>query len=297
MAHPNLEPIITGIFFRSEVGWTIMRYVVGQCWVATRTSALVHLSFTACGDATMEKSAKPGRIVLQPFHVEACEGFAIQVFGSPAQYRAATCGSTCAQRATLDDVDLADELRHPVPTIQGVPPFLRWPLRRALRGHHEALGPGMPRPRAPGLTSMDAVPARAGSWTERRPSNEAIGRSSCGLLRLTGDGCGSSVPRYEAASAPTLSGMGPEQHRWRRRWRLHDSSRSGSQPLAYAVLPRAIASSTGWLPAVCLPGAIRHCNTSPRACSLWSAFSTGPIHVSSVGLRGHAGRSVSGARL
>ena len=37
-----------------------------------------------------------------------------------------------AQWATLDDIDLAEELRHPVPAIQEVPPFLRGALRGAL---------------------------------------------------------------------------------------------------------------------------------------------------------------------
>ena len=34
--------------------------------------------------------------------------------------------------ATLDDIDLAEELRHPVPTIQEVPPLLRGVRARAL---------------------------------------------------------------------------------------------------------------------------------------------------------------------
>ena len=45
---------------------------------------------------------------------------------SPAQ------AVTPEQWAALDGVDLADELRHPVPTIQEVPPFLRGALRGAL---------------------------------------------------------------------------------------------------------------------------------------------------------------------
>ena len=51
---------------------------------------------------------------------------------------------TSAQWATLDDIDLAEELRHPVPTIQEVPPFLRGAVRgalvQALRGLQAAQG-------------------------------------------------------------------------------------------------------------------------------------------------------------
>ena len=84
-----------------------------------------------------------------------------------------------AQWATLDDIDLAEELRHPVPAIQEVPPFLRGALRgalvQALRGFQKT-------------HSRHRERQASRAWTlfvlaSRKRSHEASGRLCCARPR------------------------------------------------------------------------------------------------------------------
>ena len=100
--------------------------------------------------------------------------------------------------ASLDEVSLATELQHPVPTLQDVPPFMRAAVRGALRcalrrlhtdyanstGDYAATSRGCCWP-APHKQGRKGEPSY---WAGRPRLSEATGRGCCAMLAPTAAG-------------------------------------------------------------------------------------------------------------
>ena len=120
----------------------------------------------------------------------------------------ATATSDAAWEA-LDDVDLSEELRHPVPTLQDVPPFMRAAVRSALTT-------ALTRLRAAHAAGQGTAPTASRAWKlfllaprmllTRSEQQGRSGHTPCGRRRLNAaSGSNSLPPRGLADELPSRS--------------------------------------------------------------------------------------------